>query len=214
MDFVFQDWTRSLNDVQGIRAPIDLRTNGVVCSPNGTSSSWIGIQDGSHLTQIGFLHYYDTNLQTGVFCKFWENLPNPPQLYSCGISNNDTYTYYKIQEYNDGSTVAYAIDDCGSSGGYSSCTQKNGTEGAYANPFGVVAAEIHGACGSYVMGSSADPERVGTDSFPLEGDVPNGWAERTWSSISYPTSPACAVSDYSGDAFTQGFRSWDVRTGS
>jgi hypothetical protein len=214
VEFVDQTWTRSLNDVLGVRAPIDLRTNGVVCATDGTSSSWIGIQNaaGDQLTQIGFLHYYDTSLQTGVFCKFWENVPNPPQEYDCGITNNDTNTYFEIEQYISESEALYAIDDCGSSGGYGSCTLENGNEAAFSSPFGVAAAEIHGACDSYMMGSESDPERYGTDSYPLEGDVPNGWAERTWSSVQYPTSPACAVSDYSGDAFSQGFRSWDIRT--
>lgn len=212
IEFIYQTWAPPGNDAYGIRAPIDFRDNGVVCQSIGTASSWIGLQqDGSNLTQIGFLHYYDTGVQTGVFCKFWENYPALPVVYDCGDANNDVYTYFMIYKYPVGHNAYYGIADCGTGGGYGNCTVENGSQSAYTSPVGVTAAEVHGACETIMMRTSADEERYGTDSYPLEGLNSSVWNTRTWNPVQYPTSPSCAVADYSGRAVSQGFRTYDTR---
>src|SRR5262252_3680724 len=64
-DFVGYNWTPAGNDVEGVRAPIKMRTDGELCSNSnldGFTASWIAIeqQNGNGITQIGFDHHWDS----------------------------------------------------------------------------------------------------------------------------------------------------------
>ena len=210
--FVFQTWTSSKYE-EGIRSPIGFRDNGIVCDSTGSTSSWIGLQqDNSELTQMGFEHVFDIRTGTGEYCKFYENYPANPILYACGEPVNDVDNFFEIQQYYSGQGSWYDRFDCYTAGGYgSNCYLKYGSQPAYSSPFAVAAGEVHYACTDNLMGSVSDPERYGSNSYPLEVDNTSGWLQRSWGPVQYPSSPQCATVDYNGDQVSQGFRSWDTR---
>jgi hypothetical protein len=210
-NFAGNFWQRSDNDVEGIRAPIDLRRSGVVCRTKGVAAAWIGIEPGANgaVTQIGFFHYYDPNLGTGRFCKFWENYPkNFAQIYYCFNGDDDVFTYFRISLYNDNGTARYGIDDCGTSGGYNpNCHQEDGTQAAYNNPYGVATAEGQGECQTQIMGSVSDPQKYGNMSYPLEGQTGSGWLQRNFLCCYVPDN----CSNYTWGLASEGLRTWDLR---
>jgi hypothetical protein len=206
-------WTRSDVAVFGIRAPVQMRTNGLLCLPVSDlpfAAAWIGIQQevGNGITQIGFVHHYNSS-GVGVYCRFWAIGTGSPHFYDCGGTPNGKYVFFKIKRYYDTPTrtYRYAVDDCGEAGGYGSCTVKSGSQAAYGNPEGIVAAETNYGCTIRIMGSGSAPTHYGTSSYPVQGYVTT-WATRTWSSKQ--TEGDC-TSYYGGKKVTGGMVTWDTR---
>src|SRR2546421_404545 len=84
-----QTWAPSDGDVAAVRAPIQMRTDGLVCSGGpvaGFALAWIGIENSAKtsLVAIGFDHFYDSNLGTGRYCRFWATDGSSAHDYGCG----------------------------------------------------------------------------------------------------------------------------------
>jgi hypothetical protein len=68
-------WTRTDNDIEGVRAPIQMRLDGAFCTAPVTlpfNAAWIGIQNqaATKLAQIG-LYHYQPSPGNARFCRFW-----------------------------------------------------------------------------------------------------------------------------------------------
>jgi hypothetical protein len=207
-------WVKSANDVYGVRAPVEMRTDGGLCVPGSGSedsfaAAWIGIQQqvGNGITQIGFINLYGSG-----WCRFWAIGTGLAHVYDCGGTSNSHYVYFEINRYYDSPTrtYRYAIYDCGEAGGYGNCTAKDGSQAAYGNPEGVIAAETDYGCTVQIMGTASSPTHYGTTSNPVEGFV-TSWLSRTWGGKQ--TEGDC-TSDYIGKSVTGGFVTWDSRNSS
>ncbi|HEV2452407.1 MAG TPA: hypothetical protein VGS62_10840 [Streptosporangiaceae bacterium] len=124
--------------------------------------------------------------------------------------SDGTYVYFQIQQYYDPVTHQHLYDiyDCGTGGGYGSCTSLNASQMAYSNPEGVVAAETNYGCTVRIMGSASAPQHYGSNANPVEGFV-TVWATRSpWS---YVSSANVCPTDYHGALVTGGMVTWDSR---
>jgi hypothetical protein len=179
----------------------------------GFSAAWVAIENtaGSRITQIGFIHVYDSTLGVGKICRFWAIGSGVAHEYGCGNQTDDVYTWFKIlKQYNaDTKAYYYNIYDCGT-GSYNGCTSKNASEAAYASAFGLVAAETdfgRSACTVRIMGASSDKQKFATTNNPIEGlhDVGGIWDTK-------PLGGSGATCPHYGEEFTTStMRSWDDR---
>jgi hypothetical protein len=203
-------WTPSNQDVEGVRAPINMRTDGLLCSnihQDPFAANWIAIvqQNGSGITQIGFVHEPNSQGQF-VWCRFWAIGEGVSHDYDCGVDPNNTFVYFRVQQYLSGLSPFYKVEDCGTEGDFNHCTTMNGTQPAYADPASEVASETDFGCEVYMLGSTSDAVQYGNSSWRLDGESSSGWAPRTWSAFK----PRC-TGDYSGTTISYGMRTWDTR---
>jgi hypothetical protein len=105
-DGVGYGWEPTNNIVNGIRAPIKNRTDGLLCTPASVgafSATWIAIQDNNsaNLVQIGFDHDFNSN---GIhqYCRFWAIGLGIPHDYYCNGDPDDTFVYFRIEVYGPG----------------------------------------------------------------------------------------------------------------
>lgn len=216
-DFVSSAWYPNDNQVAGIRAPIETRKDGAVCSGGptlGFAASWIAIEksDASRITQIGFIHIYNSQLQTGQHCRFWAIGSGAVHTYGCGNQTDGIFIYFKILKFFDPDTRQnkYAIYDCGTNSNYSGCTVKNSSEVAYASAFGVVAAETNygrSACTVRIMGSPGNKQNFGRTDHPIQGmhAIGDPWGVKSLT----PSNAVC--SNYDGDFANDIVLTWDSR---
>ncbi len=99
-DFVGWKWAPSNNDVVGVRAPINMRTDGLLCSDAGHdafAANWIAIvsQKTGGITQIGFDHDYNSQGES-VWCRFWAIGTGVAHDYKCGVDANNTFVYFRV----------------------------------------------------------------------------------------------------------------------
>jgi len=141
-DFDGMEWTPGSGDISGVRAPIEMRFDGLVCGggpEEAFASSWIAIESsaGNSITQIGFLHFFNSVLGTGEFCRVWAIDGGAAHTYGCNQQTNHTIVYFEIVRFTDPSThaILYDILDCGTAGGYGNCASENSTQGAYSSAF-------------------------------------------------------------------------------
>lgn len=205
-------WTRSALDVYGVRAPIQARRDGGLCGSRADdpfTAAWIGIQQesGSGITQIGYEKDFDSN-SVGRWCRFWAIGTGFPHDYGCNTDANDTFMYFKVVRYYDTPTRTYRynVDDCGTGGGYGSCTNKSSSQAAYGNPEGIVSAETDYGCVVHIMGSGTDRQNYGTSSYPVQGMDSTSWTTRSWG-----VHDAGCTSYYMRDQGPDGMRTWDTR---
>jgi hypothetical protein len=218
-DYVSNAWLPSDDFLAGIRAPIQARIDGAVCTGGtelGFAAAWIAINklDGSSITQIGFLHVYDPDLGVGKVCRFWAIDGGTAHNYGCGSQTDDNFIWFKIErQYNsDTKSYFYNIYDCGASG-YTNCTSKNATQAAYANAFGVVAAETdygRGNCTVRIMGSYGDKQNFGNTGYPISFQHDQGGS---WGTKNMLGSPAYC-GEYGGNFSDTTMGSWDGRNNS
>jgi hypothetical protein len=212
----FYQWTRAANDVYGVRAPIQARVDGGLCGvPGGGddpfNAAWIAIVQAPSIVQIGYEH--DFGMNAGHWCRFWAIGTGQPTDYKCGVDSNDTYLYLKIVRYYDSIThvYRYEIDDCGTGGGYGSCTAQSSSTVAYSSPAGQTASEADYTCVIHIMGSSSDRQNFGTSSYPVQGMDSSSWTTRSWGAHWDNGHTNCKDTPYGTDQGTDGMRFWDTR---
>lgn len=213
-------WTRTDNQVYGVRAPLQVRLDGGLCGvPGGgqdpVSTVWIAIVQPPDIVQIGLIH--DFGMNGGHWCRVWANGTGGNRTdYDCSDSN-DAYVWFSIDRYYDASHNAYKyeIDDCGISGGYgANCSPENSSQPAFGTPAGQTASEADYTCVIHIMGSSGDKQNLGTSNYPLEGTTDGAtWFTRSWGGPHWNNSDdSCGVDGYYGtDSGTDGMRFWDSR---
>ncbi len=216
-DFVSEAWYPTDAVVAGIRAPVQLRTDGTVCSGGpepGFAATYVAINNtaGSEIDQIGFIHVYDSSLGAGKYCRFWAIDGGGAHAYLCAHDSNDTYVYFQVIEFYDPDTRQnyYSAEDCGTVGGYDSCTSHNSSQQAFASAFAFVSAETdfgRAACTVKIMGSASDEENIGNSSYAVEGEhhIGDSWGTKTMIG-----SPGVCV-DYSGEFSNTALDTWDTR---
>jgi hypothetical protein len=211
--FDYWIWAPSTNDVEGVRAPIELRTNGELCQPTSDeafASPWIAIEQGNGqgITQIGFDHEFSSS-GSGEFCRFWAIGTGHPHDYDCASTGNNTFVFFEIEQYISGGNVFYAVYDCGSSGGYGNCILMSGNQAAYTEPVGSVAAETDEGCPVRIMGTASAPTNYGTSANPVEGLANSSCSGHDWGSTLHQN---CS-SDYAGSIQTGPvlMSTWDTR---
>lgn len=212
-DFASNAWYPSDGDVGGIRAPVNLRRDGSVCTGGpqlGFAAGWIGIENsaGTSIAQIGFIHVYDPNLGVGKYCEFWAIDGGAAHLYNCGAWGDDALLHFMITK----GTSYYNIQDCGSGSGYSNCTSKNATQSIYSSAFALVSAETNygrSGCTVHIMGTSADPQVEGATGDPIQGKHDgDAWGTKSLTA----SGPVC--SHYHQGAANAYNHAWDDRNAS
>ena len=103
--------------------------------------------------------------------------------YDCGTDSNDQFVWFDIHPTTDG--LHYHIDDCGTSGGYGSCTTMYGADSVYSSPEAATFIETYFGCDILITGSLGDQQNVGNSSYHIQGLANNGtggteWAARQW----------------------------------
>jgi|HubBroStandDraft_1064217.scaffolds.fasta_scaffold95366_3 hypothetical protein len=210
--FVPWTWTASGNSEYGIRAPVQTSFDSLLCTNSGDSAfatGWIAIQatNDAGITQIGIIHRWNNG--SSAWCRVWAIGTGAPNYYDCGNQSNGTYVYFEIYQNTNVHTGAnsYVINDCGTSGGYGSCTVMNSTQSPYSDPQGDVAAETNFACTVQIMGSASAPQNYGTSASQVEGLVQD-WGTRDWN---YQSQDNDCTSDYHGVQGNSTFSTWDSR---
>ncbi len=184
-------WTRTGNDVYGVRAPIQKRVDGEICSDSTAdpainwSSIWISIFQSTPghngINQAGMMHVVKNGNHT--WCRAYAGGTGQWTAYDCGSDNNDQFVWFQIRTTTDG--LHYHIEDCGTSGGYGSCTLDFGADSPYPDPEGGTFIETYFGCEISITGSQADQQNVGNSTYHLQGEANNGtggteWAARNW----------------------------------
>lgn len=210
-------WMPPRSDLSGVRAPIEMKTDGLVCSGGtyyGFAASWIGIESGgfNSITQVGVYHFYNNGTGTGEFCRFWAIDGGAPHTYGCNQQVNDQLVYFEIFRFTDPSThmLLYDILDCGTAGGYGSCTGKDSSQVAYSTAFGIASAETdygQDACTVQIMGSSTAAQRFGTSAYPIEGTL----GDSSWQTRSFAPGSGPICQDYPGTFKPERQWIWDTR---
>jgi hypothetical protein len=182
-------WTRTDNQVYGLRAPVQIRIDGGLCGvPGGgdNPSNAIGFLIGGANTNahvgIGLVHEF--GVSGDHYCRFWDNAAGGGPTYDCTADNNDVFVFFKIVRFFD--TVhhvyKYDIEDCGTAGGYANCMSKNSASTEFSGPYGATESLANFTCLIHIMGSSSDKQNIGTTNNPLQGSTDNGstWSTRSW----------------------------------
>ena len=162
------------NEIGGVRAPIQARLDGTVCSaapfgPDSFSAAWLAVEEGNTgngISQIGITHIYSGLLGSAGFCKFWAiGSGTDYHLYGCNTLTDGAYTHFKILKYlSAGGVLRYEIDDCGASG-YSGCTNKSSEQVKYSTEEWAFDQETNyggvGVCTNRFMGTTGNPVNIG-----------------------------------------------------
>jgi hypothetical protein len=205
-------WAPANGDAEGIRAPINLRKDGELCTTamsDDFASDWIALTQntGAGITQIGWDHHWNSG--GGVeYCRFWAIGTGHPNFYDC-TDSDETTVYFRIQTYNDGGTLRYDVDDCGTAGDFndSHCTQKSGSQAAYVNGATAFAdQEVDHPCVSFMLGSMAITVNYGNDNFGLVGNDGSGWVVKNWTGFV----DSC-TNDYKKSISGDIIETWDSR---
>jgi hypothetical protein len=165
------------NNVGGVRAGIQVRKDGAICSTGGGVGTglWIGLQEenllGNHLYQAGFFWILDSQGSPHM-CKFWEAYPNNSHLYGDCAPDANAYYYWKVFKYTTGSGKDLAIEDCGKADNtYSTCTTEDfgRSEDFIPDDFAEVSSEtLNSGCQNNMMGDLSNPANIGNGSNPIE----------------------------------------------
>jgi hypothetical protein len=213
-----QHYDSSDGIVAGIRAPILLRKNSNLCSPDADQSfvsPWIGIQSetNSSLGQIGWDHEPATY---GGFCKFWANGLGTPHDYVCGFDDSTT-NYFQVLEFPGGTGPDYyEMFDCHGDSTYNSsnCDIK-GSQNAWASSDAAALTETNyggSACTDQIGGSSGNPVTFGnsTDSIQIMNTMFGSWLP--WN-LEISTTPTCGhyKTSYTNTGSTSLLSNWDNR---
>ncbi|HEY7146098.1 MAG TPA: hypothetical protein VH637_17810 [Streptosporangiaceae bacterium] len=209
-DFSGGNWEPSNGVVAGVRAPIKIRKDGLLCSNTQHDSFvaiWIGIgqMHGDHLAQIGFDHHYNKD-GNPIFCRFWAIGTGFPHYYNCKQIADDTSIFFKIESFQAGTSSLYKIQDCGTGGDFSNCTTENATQAAFGSARGETVSETDHGCASFMLGATSDKVIFGNSNWRLVGNNGATWGPRAWDLIS----PRCS-SDYSAASTSNGIDTWDPR---
>ena len=218
----FAGWTwnpASGDYVNGVRAPIRLRRDGLLCIlqqgelEGAFNASWIGIGNPNGgftaLVQIGFIH--DLNAQGNPeWCRFWFNpSQSTSKNYYCGDDDNQQ-VYFEVQTYvTGGLQTFYGIYDCGIAGNFDNCNLKNGDTPLFTNDQAIVYSETDYDCTTYMQGQGTDRVWYGNSSWATSINDSNGWSKnRNWTD----GSTAGCSSDYMDENDGGGLlRTWDSR---
>jgi hypothetical protein len=193
-------WQPADHTVAGVRAPVQLRRDGLACGTagNGAVSTWIAIQQGGSgvgIAQIGYAHFYDP-VNGQRYCRFWatgDGTNGQSHMNSCTDSNG--YRFFKIVRFwdNVSKVYRYEISDCGTSG-YGTCTTKDANQISFGWEEGAATEEAWHACQDQLMGSTANRVNIGTSTNALQyiGDYGGTWDKRD---IFKVESSTCAAYD-------------------
>jgi hypothetical protein len=214
-------WTRTDNQVYGIRAPIQSRIDGGLCGVAGggdNPSNAIGIliEDASSHVGIGYVHEY--GVSGGHYCRFWDSPAGGGPTYDCGTTD-DQFVFFKIVRYFDSvhHVYKYEIDDCGTAGGYGNCTAEDSTSTAFSNPAAETQSNSNFTCTIHIMGSSSDKQNIGTSNNPLQCSTDDGssWSTRSWGGPHWSNNDSsCSTSNggpYGVGSDTSSNSYWDTR---
>jgi hypothetical protein len=210
-------WTPSDDIVDGIRSPVELRTDGLLCvNPPSYApdiSEWIAINNtaGTKIAQIGFIHTFNDQ-DVSEYCRFWgTGSGSNVTLYDCTGQADHEYVYFLIQVDVDQN---YAIEDCGAAGDFDNCVTEDDSEAVFSSAFAESASEADYACTEEMLGSNPDPVNFGNDSWGQVGENGEGWVVKNWSAngpYNDSNGNSDCTSDYeigiSGDIVTM----WDSR---
>lgn len=209
-------WAPSDHDVTGIRAPILLRTDTLLCSDTGSAGSlnttWIAIQDAPDIAQIGVIRHYTAD-GSREWCRVWATGIGVPTFYDCsGSATDHTYIYFLINFYIDPQlNIWYNLQDCGTDGDFDNCTSENRGQAVFTTPTASVESEAHEACTTRIAGANSDRQFIGNSSWDLMAQNSSGWFERSWTAAPYLTT--CGPSDYARATTSDGVSFWDTRNG-
>ncbi len=213
-------WVRTQYDVRGVRAPIQARNNGSLCGAPGDgnfafNAAWIAIQDdpnfGNGIAQIGYEHDFGNN--GDHFCRFYGTGSGVRHDYKCSDSNGTTIFFKIRRQCCLGNGNHYeSISDCGTSGGYSNCTEEV-INPAFNNPIGAIASEVNWRCPIQIMGADIDKQNIGTSNNPVQGSTDDGstWSTRSWGFTWGWGSSTCQTNDYGHSAGPDAMQTWDTR---
>lgn len=208
-------WTvnNAENMVGGVEAPVRLRVGADLCdSASDAASSWIGIEPSSNqqITQIGFAKYV-SSVSSGAtsVCRFWATGGGNIHCYNSSTAGGTT-VYFRIKVVASSSAAYYAIQDCGTGGGYGSCTTVNQSQAIYGSgAWSLFASEVSYSCGDTMMGGPTSPVNIGNASYAIkeENAVNGGWSTRPLDNLS--TGATCA--QYAHTYNDSQVQTWDTR---
>jgi hypothetical protein len=216
--FVGSRWTPSSSNVTaGIEAPVQLRIGADLCDDGASldvSSAWIGVEPKTNnaVTQIGFTKVQVTS-STAQTCRFWATGAGSPHLYNCSGDAGGSYVYFRIRVLGSSSSEYYSVEDCGTSGGYGSCTTKYTGQPYYgAGSWATFASESAHGCQDTMMGSPSSPVHFGTSAYPLreQNAVGGSWGSHNLDAIAGVYSGK-VCSQYQRSFSTTAQTTWDTR---
>jgi hypothetical protein len=160
-----------------------------------------------------------------TWCRAYAGGTGQWHTYDCGTGNNDQKVWFTIHTTTDG--LHYHIEDCGTSGGYGSCTLDYGNDSVYATPVGSIFVETYFGCEMSITGSQGDTQAIGGTNYHIQGLANNGtggteWVARDWGDQgalwvdpidhSVHTS-TCGTADYKATEVNMGeiLKFWDAR---
>jgi hypothetical protein len=222
-DFVSENWSDgNTYDVTGVRAPIQVRYTGTVCSSSGNpqpeedgfDAAWISLEpsDSSSVVQIGIEHESIPGGQQ--WCSFYAQVNSRDDFHriACGSANlgsGGTYNFFEITEFTNLNQQEYAVESCGT-GGYSGCTAV-ADFGAFGAAYSPTAAETdfgQAPCTLAIMGSSTGIEHVGSDANPMQFQNSEGGS---WATHVQNDQGATCGTDYKGDYSSTVLGTYDSR---
>jgi hypothetical protein len=216
--FVGSTWTPSSSNVTaGIEAPIQLRVGADLCD-DGVSADdsgvWIGVEPAAKnaITQIGLIKLEVTD-STAETCRFWATGAGTPHVYNCNGDAGGTYVYFRIRVLASSSSEYYSVEDCGTAGGYGSCTAKYTGQPYYgAGSWAAFASESAHGCQDTMMGGTSSPVHFGTSAHPLheQNAVGGSWASHNLDAIS-GTLAGKSCSQYQRSFSKTAQTTWDTR---
>jgi len=213
--WVGANWTTSDNQVYGVRAPVFMRQDGELCTnseDDDFESPWISVEQekGEGITQIGFDHDWDS-MGNEHFCRFWAIGDGVPHDYDCGDTPDRTTVYFEITTYSADDNIYYSVEDCGTGGDFSDCTQKSGSQLAYVNNNSEADSnqETDHSCASHMLGSYEIPVLSGNDEWGTVGNDGSSWDGRDWTILSSDDND-CS-DDYEAGVSGDIIDTWDSR---
>jgi hypothetical protein len=207
-------WTHFVGtraDVNGVRAPIEVRTDGGLCNhdghPDSADFTYIAIRGSSPsaYAELGLEKNWGCFLNSCSerYCHFWATgTPGGVFMgtdYACGDGSNLTEYFFTI--HLNSNLNKYVLSDCGTSGGYavSNCNDQNNQLDVFGDPAGIVAAQADYSCDLHIEGSQPDKQNVGTTSYHIQGlDDSFQWVARSWGSYYSDCSSTFIKSEQNG----------------
>lgn len=212
---VWGQWAPTNGIVNGIRAPVELRTDGLLCLNEPgflpAVTEYIGIENSAatRIAQIGFQHHFTSG---GVVenCRFWATGTGTPTFYDCTGQTDHETVYFMIDTDVDQN---YSIGDCGTDGDFDNCTQKSDSQAVFTSAFDLSSSEANYACTEQILGSNPDPVTFGNNNWGLVGQNGSGWVGKTWSAVGPDDSNgnAACTSDYKIGISSDIVQMWDSR---
>lgn len=171
------EWESSSQQVWGMRASIQLRTDGPLCDSNSGVGNYVGVvsmfQEPAQIVQIGLARTVDFSNGVGTYsnCRFWATGNGTEVPYMCNATNDVTINFeIKRVSFNGD---YFGIYDCHNGNGWSGCILEDSEFAEFANSFGVVSTEAFRSCSDNINGTSADQVNFGAVE-PIEGENTSG----------------------------------------